>query len=338
MGGGEFIDFDTTRKHRSHSSGVFGAVSADTFTKVGHSRSVSTDLLPALGSKIRTVRCFHKHPIVCILDVTGSMGDAVFVIYEKLGTFFIQIENQGYLDDPAVSFAAVGDCYCDSAPLQVADFSQSMELVENLEKMYIEHGGGGQHHESYETMLYYYWKHCELPDAETPFLFIIGDEGFYDTVSKDHLRRWLGEKEAREVDSREVIRQLLRKFAGNVFLLHLDYRTPLLDGEIVAQWREVLGENLIHLTDPTLVVEVMLGLIAMTMNRRTMTSYLDDFRYLYTADRLRAANPGPNDVNERVHSMRQMLTPYSQSINALAKVEMDGALPGAGAGTTRRRG
>ena len=35
MGGGEFIDFDTTRKHRTHSSGAFGSVSDDTYQKIG---------------------------------------------------------------------------------------------------------------------------------------------------------------------------------------------------------------------------------------------------------------------------------------------------------------
>ena len=39
MGGGEFIDFDTTRKHRTHSSGAFGSVSDDTYLKIGRVKS-----------------------------------------------------------------------------------------------------------------------------------------------------------------------------------------------------------------------------------------------------------------------------------------------------------
>jgi hypothetical protein len=111
MGGGEFIDFDTTRKHRTHSSGSFGDVSDDTFQKVGRASRVSAALLPTINGVVRRVDCFHKHPIVCMLDVTGSMGNSVYVIYEKLGTFFLEIQKQNYLEDPAISFAAVGDCY-----------------------------------------------------------------------------------------------------------------------------------------------------------------------------------------------------------------------------------
>lgn len=335
MGGGEFIDFDTTRKHRTHSSGAFGSVSDDTYLKIGRVNSARAALLPLVNGKCRTVDCFHRHPIVCMLDVTGSMGDSVYVIYEKLGTFFLEIQKQNYLDDPAISFAAIGDCHCDSAPLQMAQFSQSMELTGYLEQFYIEHGGGGQDRESYETMLYYYWKYCELQNTEVPFLFIIGDEGFYEKVRGEHRREYFGEPLAADVSTEAVFAEIKKKFAGNVFLLHLPYSSASANEEVLRQWRAMLGENVIHLDDPTLVIEVMLGVIAMTMNKRSIKTYLDDFRVLYTADRLKSADPGPDDTEEKIRAMRKILTPYSQSV-ALAKVEMTGGLP-ASTGTTHSR-
>jgi hypothetical protein len=335
MGGGEFIDFDTTRKHRTHSSGAFGSVSDDTYLKIGRVNSANAALLPLVNGKCRTVDCFHRYPIVCMLDVTGSMGDSVYVIYEKLGTFFLEIQKQNYLDDPAISFAAIGDCYCDRVPLQVAQFSQSMELTGYLEQFYIEHGGGGQTSESYETMLYYYSKYCELQNTEVPFLFIIGDEGFYDKVRGEHRREYFGEPLATDISAEVVFDQIKKKFAGNVFLLHLPYGSDA-DEKILRQWRAVLGERVIHLDDPTLVVEVMLGIVAMTMNKRSMKTYLDDFRLLYTADRLKSADPGPDDTEEKILAMRKILTPYSQSV-ALDKVEVAGGLPTGNNNTRSRR-
>jgi hypothetical protein len=335
MGGGEFIDFDTTRKHRTHSSGSFGDVSADTYLKVGHVSGVSASLLPVSNGSCRVVDSFHKHPIVCMLDVTGSMGDSVYVIYEKLGTFFLEIQKQNYLEDPAISFAAVGDCYCDHAPLQVAQFSQSMELIDYLEQIYIEHGGGGQSRESYETMLYYYSKYCELQNVEVPFFFIIGDEGFYDTVSGAHRRKHFAEPLATDVKTEKVFEQIKKKFAGNVFLLHLPYGGG--DSQILAQWRIMLGENVINLIDPTLVVEVMLGIIAMKMSNRTMKTYLDDFRILYQVDRLKKAVVGQDDTDEKIRTMRKILEPFSQSVNALVKVDVQGAMPARSSGTISRR-
>jgi hypothetical protein len=336
MGGGEFIDFDTTRKHRTHSSGAFGSVSDDTYLKIGRVKGASAALLPLFNGTCRTVDCFHRHPIVCMLDVTGSMGDSVYVIYERLGTFFLEIQKQNYLDDPAISFAAVGDCYCDRAPLQVAQFSQSMELTGYLEQLYIEHGGGGQTSESYETMLYYYSKYCELQNTEVPFLFIIGDEGFYEKVSGKHRHEYFGEPLAADMGAEVVFEEIKKKFAGNVFLLHLPYGSESADEKILRQWRAVLGERVIHLEDPTLVIEVMLGIIAMTMDKRSMKTYLDDFRLLYIADRLKSVTPGPDDTEEKILVMRKILTPYSQSI-ALAKVEITGGLPASTDNTRSRR-
>jgi hypothetical protein len=271
-----------------------------------------------------------------MLDVTGSMGASVYVIYEKLGTFFIEIQNQDYLDDPAISFAAVGDCYCDSAPLQVAQFSQSMELTDYLEQMYIEHGGGGQSCESYETMLYYYARYCELQNTEVPFFFIIGDEGFYEQVQASHRREYFNEALATNFPAKKVFEEIKQKFDGNVFLLHLPYIRGG-DDKILKQWRGMLGENVIHLTDPTLVIEVMLGIIAMTMNSRTINTYLDDFRSLYRADRLKKAAPGKDDTEEKVRTMRKILEPFSRTVKAVVKVEAQGALPARNGGTVRRR-
>ncbi|MFZ6031136.1 MAG: hypothetical protein ACOYYS_25795 [Chloroflexota bacterium] len=337
MGGGEFIDFDTTRKHRTHSSGSFGSVSDDTYLKVGRVSAASAALLPLVNGKCRRVDCFHRHPIVCMLDVTGSMGDSVYVVYEKLGTFFLEVQKQNYLDDPAISFAAVGDCHCDRAPLQVAQFSQSMELIGYLEQLYIEHGGGGQTSESYETMLYYYWKYCDLQNSEVPFLFIIGDEGFYKKVSGSHRRHYFGEPLAGDVGAEVVFREIKRKFAGNVFLLHLPYGSSDADQQILSQWRAMLGENVINLEDPTLVVEVMLGIIAMAMDKRSMKTYLDDFRTLYQADRLKNADPGRDDTEEKVRTMRKILAPYSQAAGALIKAPPEGSLPARDGNTRSRR-
>jgi hypothetical protein len=337
MGGGEFIDFDTTRKHRSHSSGSFGSVSDDTYLKVGHNSKASAALLPMANGNIRTVDCFHKHPIVCMLDVTGSMGDSVYVIYEKLGTFFLEIQKQNYLEDPAISFAAVGDCYCDQVPLQIAQFSQSMELIDYLEQIYIEHGGGGQTSESYETMLYYYSRYCELQNTEVPFFFIIGDEGFYKKISGSHRQKFFGEALASDIQSEQVFEQIKAKFAGNVFLLHLPYGSSDADKRILSQWRALLGENVINLTDPTLVVEVMLGIIAMTMNSRNMDDYLDDFRTLYQTDRLKSSVLGPDDTEDKIRTMRAILAPYGKSVSALAKVNMQGELLFKNAATLSRR-
>jgi hypothetical protein len=185
-------------------------------------------------------------------------------------------------------------------------------------------------------MLYYYSKYCDLQNVEIPFFFIIGDEGFYDHVRGDHRQTFFGESLAQDINTRKVFEEIKQKFAGNIFLLHLPYGSGD-DKRILKQWQEILGENVIHLTDPTLVIEVMLGIIAMTMNTRTMNSYLDDFRTLYQADRLKRTDAGPDDTEAKIQSMRKILEPYSRSVNAMVKVDLQGMLPVKSDSTLRRR-
>ena len=63
--------------------------------------------------------------------------------------FYGQIMMKGYLDDPSISFCAIGDHTCDYAPLQIAEFGQGKEIDQIISKMYLEGGGGGGHIESY---------------------------------------------------------------------------------------------------------------------------------------------------------------------------------------------
>jgi hypothetical protein len=83
-----------------------------------------------------------KNPIVVAVDVTGSMGNFPKVIYDKLPMFYGQIMMQGYLEEPSISFAAIGDVHHDRAPLQVTPFAEGAEIDENHKKIGIENGGG----------------------------------------------------------------------------------------------------------------------------------------------------------------------------------------------------
>ena len=52
------------------------------------------------------VVCSAAEPIICAVDVTGSMGEWPRVIYDKLPMFYGQIMLQDYLTDPAIMCAA----------------------------------------------------------------------------------------------------------------------------------------------------------------------------------------------------------------------------------------
>ena len=70
-------------------------------------------------AKNRELVCTAKNPIVVVLDVTGSMGNAAKVLRDKCKAFYGQIIRQEYLPDPAMSFAAIGDAECDKSQFKL---------------------------------------------------------------------------------------------------------------------------------------------------------------------------------------------------------------------------
>ena len=256
MGGSTYdVPVGKASSGRSYSMG-----SAGTYSKV---KQADQTVLPSAKMMLTTTA---KHPVVVALDVTGSMGDSARIMYDKMPMFWGQIEQQGYLGDPALSFCCVGDVHSDSAPLQVTPFEKAKAIHPWLEKLWLEGGGGGSKEESYDLAAAFYVNQSETPKAEgKPFFFFIGDEGFYPVVDG--------------FPSEVVFQQLMDRF--DVYFIHWPYcgvSNTDADQKIIAQWRALLNERLLILRDPKAIVDVMLGLIAMRHDSRSMEEYIQDMK------------------------------------------------------------
>jgi hypothetical protein len=264
MGGG-YYDRDVGTSSQSSGSSAYSASAQQALSR--------SQAAPEVSPLNRQLTCSHNSPIVVAMDVTGSMGDWSKIIYDKMPMFYGQIMMQGYLEDPAISFAAVGDAYTDAAPLQVCDFAQGTTLDEWLQRLWLEGGGGGQAHESYELAAYYYARRVTLEGAQHPFLFISGDEGFYDDLEARFVSSWIGEGE--RTKAQVVLDELGKKF--HVFQVHKEYFGD--DPTIVAQWSKAIGSRrVLRLEDPKAVVDVMLGVIAVVSGSRDLKGYLADMK------------------------------------------------------------
>lgn len=283
-GGGSYYDRDVTDRSLRTTRG-FSSVAEEKLSR----READKALLPFN----RRVKCESKSPIVFAFDVTGSMGTLPRIIYDKMPMIVGQIIERGYLNDPAISVAAIGDVegsYVgdrgDDAPIQIGDFTMMRNLDEWLGKIWLEGGGGGQAKESYELTLYFYARNCDLTNAETPFFIITGDEGFRENLRATELnKRFGGTHES--TNSQTIFDELKVKFKGNVFLVHR-YYTNTNDQEIVDQWQKALGkDNVIQLGSDLAIADTILGLIAITTGSRTLDEYLEDMKNReQTADRI----------------------------------------------------
>ncbi|MBI5733088.1 hypothetical protein HY967_03980 [Candidatus Jorgensenbacteria bacterium] len=271
-GGGSYYDRDVTDSALRTSVGTSSTVERELSRA-----SIDASLLP----KDRKLVCNAVNPLVYLFDVTGSMGNLPKIIWDKWPGIVGQIVARKYLPDPKMSLAAVGDITSDNAPLQMADFSALRNLDRFFKKIYFEGQGGGQDMESYEMAAYYYAYLCDLPNAKNPICLFTGDEGFRKKLFADDLTEHFGGKH-KDIDAQEVFADLLKKFMGNVFLIHRYYKSGT-DAKIVREWQEVLGKNRVVLmprgdAGDLAIGDITLGLYAIVSGARTLKQYLEDMR------------------------------------------------------------
>lgn len=217
--------------------------------------------------KTRESRDSVAHPdslaIAVLFDVTGSMGTVPRVLQTKLGALMRLLIQKGYVDDPQVLFGAVGDAYTDRVPLQIGQFESGLEMDDDLGRIFLEGGGGGQVHETYELGVYFMAHHttidCYDKRGKKGYLFTIGDEKPYEVVRKQHVQQHIGGRLERDVGTDEVVAAVLQKYEYFHIIPTNTYHGQ--KTEVQQTWRDLLGERVLILNDESAVCET----IAMTI-------------------------------------------------------------------------
>lgn len=235
---------------------------------------------PALepkGVTTRESRDSAEHPqstpIAVLFDVTGSMGAVPRTLQAKLPQLLGLLTRKGYATDPHIMFGAVGDATCDRVPLQAGQFESDNRMDDDLARIVLEGGGGGQKKESYELAMYFMARHTDL-DSVTKrgrrgYLFLIGDEMPYPRVNPREVKQFIGDELTEPISTEAIIAELRRTF--DVYYLIPAAAGWGGDTEILARWRELLGQNVLELDDLDAVCET----IALTVGLGEDTIDLD---------------------------------------------------------------
>lgn len=265
MGGSSYSirSADAIRSHRISSYATPAAFKAAVFTS---SNAIDLKLAP-LNVKVRESCDSDVHPesnaIIVEFDVTGSMGNIpVMFAQDKLPGLMKMLLTQNTIPHPQILFAAIGDYFSDSAPFQIGQFESGLEMDDWLTKIYLEGGGGGGNHESYLMGLWWMATHtkmdCWEKRGKKAYLFQIGDEDYYPTLTAEEIKSVTGETIQGDLTAEEVVAMAEEKFEiFRICVASGSYHDANLES-----WKKLLGQRAIFLEKPELVCELIASQIA----------------------------------------------------------------------------
>ena len=206
----------------------------------------------------------NSTPIIVAVDNTGSMGMlAETLIREGLGTLMEEILKRQPVTDPHVMFMAVGDAWCDQAPLQVTQFESDIRIADQLADFWIEMGGGGNSFESYNLPWYFAATRtkCDaiLKRHKKGYLFTVGDEQPPPKLESKHIKQIMDGGLQKDISSRDLLTMVSKTWdvfhimveEGSHFRYHPDQTRK--------EWQALLGQRAIPLADHTRLAEVIVS-------------------------------------------------------------------------------
>jgi hypothetical protein len=246
----------------------------------GYSDGGATTVHPELdpAEVMRECRDSAEHPqslaIAVLFDVTGSMRQVPRTLQAKLPQLLGLLLRHGYAEHPQILFGAIGDATCDRAPLQIGQFESDNRMDDDLGRILLEGGGGGQKTESYELAMYFMARHtsidCHEKRGKRGYLFMIGDEMAYPRVKRSEVSHVIGDGLQADIPLAGIVQELQRKW--DIYYILPEGASYAGDRQVLDFWRAQLGQNVIELADLDAVCET----IALTIGLGEAAIDLDD--------------------------------------------------------------
>lgn len=283
MGGGSWDDDlyarqKTTRRQKGQDDFSYDATLK---TKSYDQWKVHPSLDPLAIKKVRESRDSEDHPtslaIYFSFDVTGSMGDIPRVVKDNLNKLMDSVKNKGKIEHPQIMVSAIGDTRnseglvvnapgSDNVPFQVSQFESDNRIDEQLGFFFLEGGGQGQVHEAY-GLTYYMAGYktsidCWEKRQKKGYLFTTGDEMPWPEVTKKEIARVFSDKLERDLTLEEILEKTLEMY--EVFHIIATGGSHGREPRVQRRWRELLGERVILMDNPSKICDIIADTIART--------------------------------------------------------------------------
>lgn len=212
----------------------------------------------------------HSRGIIFAEDITGSMDMYLLNLIQKQFPRLITQTYESTSFDPHIMFMGVGDVAAsDDAPLQVTQFETDLRMLEQLERIYLERGGGGNDYESYILPWYFAGKHirmdCWDKRKEKGFLFTFGDEEPTPSLSQREIKTVFGDNDTlqqRIITAEDCLELASKKFNCYHIILHgSHYRWY--SNEVISKWRNLMGGHVCDLSDHECLPELISTILKM---------------------------------------------------------------------------
>src|SRR5678815_391858 len=193
------------------------------------------------------------------------MGSVVHAMAKNLNTLVTEVYDRKPISDPHIMCMGIGDADFDSAPLQATQFEADIRIAEQLEKLFIEGGGGGNSYESYALAWYFAARHthidCFEKRQQKGYLFTVGDEYPTPFLTNEHIKKVLGyTPQQKSFDADALLTEVSKKY--EVFHVVVEQGSHAsTHPDTHPQWVKLLGQHALRLPDHTKLVEVIVSAI-----------------------------------------------------------------------------
>ena len=186
-----------------------------------------TRLHPSLNPKGVIRECVNNEehpntiPVILALDVTGSMGNACKEVAEALGVIMVDLYKK--FKDIEICIMGIGDLAYDDAPIQISQFESDIRIAEALDKVWMEHGGGGNTYESYTAAWYMGLRHTKLDchkQGRKGIIITMGDEALNPYLPQRELEAVTGDSLQDDVETPDLYEEVSKKF--DIFHIAVD--------------------------------------------------------------------------------------------------------------------
>lgn len=200
-------------------------------------------------------------PVILALDVTGSMGRASAEVARKMNEVMTRLYDE--VRDVEFMVMGIGDLAYDKAPIQISQFESDVRIVEQLDLVWMEHGGGGNTFESYTAAWYMGLRHTKLDcwkRGRKALIITMGDEPLNPYLPREPLARATGDNLQGNVETADLYREAIGRFS--LYHLHVRHRNP--DhylNRVRSSFGDVLGEQHLKVVTVEEIAEAIVRIV-----------------------------------------------------------------------------